>query len=469
MAMTDPNTNPSPVPKSRRSLAGVRVSAILEIAMFLGVALAADRIFFDGSRFRSAPQHPFWILVLLVAVQYGTNAGLLAALASSAALLAGNLPPQAISQDRFMWLFHIGQLPLLWFVSAVVLGELRMRQIRERAALGRELAETARREQVLADGYKRLNAVKEALETRVAGHLRTAVGMYESARAIEKLDPSEVLLGVADLIRSVMNPQKFSVYLLRNGSLELAVENGWAAEDGFPRHYAASTAIFQEIVGRQRVLTVANPDDAMALSGAGVIASPLAVPDTGRIIGMLKIEKLGFLDLNFSNVQTLKVLCQWIGAAYHNALCYQAARSESVVNTETELLSYSFLSRQLSLLTLLAKRIGFDLTMVVVRLENPDELDEDQRILVPRIFSDAVSKTLRQTDLAFDYRRTGTEFAIVLPAAPVEGARVVIGKLAGALEAELAPVAPAARFSFGVHAIHEMLAAAEEPLELQSV
>jgi GGDEF domain-containing protein len=117
----------------------------------------------------------------------------------------------------------------------------------------------------------------------------------------------------------------------------------------------------------------------------------------------------------------------------------------------------------------LAKRIGFDLTMVVVRLENPDELDEDQRILVPRIFSDAVSKTLRQTDLAFDYRRTGTEFAIVLPAAPVEGARVVIGKLAGALEAELAPVAPAARFSFGVHAIHEMLAAAEEPLELQSV
>jgi GGDEF domain-containing protein len=449
-------------------MAGVRVSAMLEIAIFLGVALAVDQIFLDGSRFRSAPQHPFWILVLLVAAQYGTNAGLLAALASSVALLAGNVPPQAISQDRFMWLFHVGQLPLLWFVSAVVLGELRMRQIRERAALGRELAETARREQVLADGYKRLNAVKDALETRVAGQLRTAVGMYESARAIEKLDPSEVLLGVADLIRSVMNPEKFSVYLLRNGGLELAVENGWAEEDGFSRRYAARTAIFQEIVGRQRVLTVANPEDALALAGAGVIASPLTVPDTGRIVGMLKIEKLSFLDLNFSHVQTLKALCQWIGAAYDNALRYQAARSESVVNTETELFAYSFLSRQLSMLTLLARRIGFDLTMIVVRLENPDELDEEQRILVPRAFSRAVSQTLRQTDLAFDYQRTGTEFAIVLPAAPVAGAHVVVGKLAGALEAELAPVAPAARFSFGVHAIHELLPATEEHLELQS-
>jgi polysaccharide biosynthesis protein PelD len=193
------------------------------------------------------------------------------------------------------------------------------------------------------------------------------------------------------------------------------------------------------------------------------------VPDTGRIIGMLKIEKLGFLDLTFSNVQTLKVLCQWIGAAYENAVRYQAARSESVVNTETELFAYSFLSRQLSFLTLLARRVGFDLTMIVVRLENPDSLTEEQRILVPRAFSHAASQALRKTDMAFDYQRTGSEFAIVLPAAPVQNAHVVIGKLAGALKEKLALEAPDARFSFGVHAIHEMTPAKEEHLELQSV
>jgi GAF domain-containing protein len=465
--MTDSGTDLTQAPQTRRSLAGIRVSAILEIVIFLGVALALDQILFDGSRFRLASQHPFWILVLLVTVQYGTNAGMLAALASSVALLAGNVPPQAITQDRFTWLFQIGQLPLLWFVSAVVLGELRMRQIRERGALAGQLAETAHREQVLADGYQRLSAAKDALETRVAGQLRTAVGIYQAARAIEKLDPSEVLLGVADLIRSVMNPEKFSVFLLRNDSLELAVEDGWTGEDNFPRRYAAGTAIFQEIVGRQRVLTVADPDDVPALLGAGIIGSPLVVPDTGRIIGMLKIEKLGFLDLTFSNVQALKALCQWIGAAYENARLYQAARSESVVNTQTELFAYSFLSRQLSFLTLLARRIGFDLCMIVVRLENPDELSEEQRTLVPRAFGHAATLALRKTDMAFDYQRTGTEFAIVLPAAPVKQAHIVIGKLAGALETELAPEAPEARFSFAVHAIHEM-PAKEDHLELLS-
>lgn len=441
---------------------------MVEIGLFLGAALAVDRIFFDGHRFLSAHQHPFWILVLLLAVQYGTNAGLLAAAASTVALLAGNLPPQAISQDRFDWLFQVGQLPLLWCVAAVTLGELRMRQIRERAALALRLSEAARREELLANAYERLRQAKEVLETRIAGQLRTAVGMYEAARAIEKLDPAEVLLGVADLVRSAINPEKFSLFLLGNGGLNLALEEGWLEADPFPKQYAASTSLFEEIVGRQRLVSVTAPEDALLLGAEGVVASPIVVPGSGRVAGMLKVEKLGFLDLNFSNLKMLQVLCQWIGAAYDNALQFQEARSESVVNAETELFAYSFLSRQLSLLTLLAQRVGFDLTMIVVRLANAGRLPEEQEAVVPRIFGRAVAGVLRKTDLAFDYQRTGSEFALVLPATPVAGARVAIGKLAGALEAALLVEAPDARFSFAVHVIHEA-GEVRGHMELQSV
>lgn len=441
---------------------------MVEIALFLGVALAIDQIFFDGHRFVSARHHPFWIPVLLLAVQYGTSAGLLAAAASIVALLAGNLPAQAISQDRFAWLFQVVQLPLLWCVAAVALGELRMRQIRERAALTLRLAEAARREEVLAGGYERLQQAKEVLETRIAGQLRTAVGMYEAARAIERLDPAEVLLGVADLVRSVMNPEKFSLFLLRNHGLDLALEEGWSEKDHFPRQYTASTSLFEEIVGRQRLVSVAAREDALLLAADGVVASPIVVPGSGRVAGMLKIERLGFLDLNFSNLKMLKVLCQWIGAAYDNALKFQEARSESVVNAETELFAYSFLARQLSLLTLLAQRIGFDLTMIVARLENAGEMTEEQEAAVPRIFSRAAAAALRKTDLAFDYQRTGSEFAILLPATPVAGARIAIAKMEHALQASLPVEAPGARFSFAVHVIHEM-ASVRGHMELQSV
>jgi len=446
---------PGPGRDPARTIAGIRLSAILEIALFFGGALLVDHFFFDGSRFRSASQHPFWIPVLLVSAQYGTNAGLLAAIAASAALLSGKLPPETILQDRFAWWFEIAKLPLMWFIAALILGELRTRQIHERAVLREQLAETSRREQVVASAYQRLSAVREALETRLASQMKTAVGLYQSVRAIEKLDPSEVLMGVAGLVRSVVNPEQFSTYLVRNGRLELVSAEGRSGHGGLRRHYGPETDLFIEIVGKQRVLSVANPGDTSVLEGAGVAAVPIVVRDGERVVGMLKIEKLGFLDLTFSSLQMLRALGQWIGSAYDNALRYQAEREKSVVNIETELLSYGFFSRQLSFLSALAARLRFHVTMVIVRLDNAGELLPDQRAAVPRAFGRAVSQALRKTDLAFDYQRTGTEFAIILPASRVGYPEVVIRKLRKSLAAELTDDAPGARFSFAVHVVHE--------------
>lgn len=452
----------------RGSIFGLRYTALVELCLLLALTLAVDRIFFDGTRFRSLALHPFWIPVLLLSAQYGTNAGLLAAIASTVALLAGNLPAQGLLEDRFVWLFETARLPLLWFAASIVLGELRTRQLRASEQARRDLDEACRRENVLVEAYKRLEAAKEALETRVAGQLRTALAMYEAARGIEKLDPSEVLLGVSTLVRSVMNPERFSLYLLQNGSLELVLAEGGTAEDVLPRFYRPETRLFQEIVGRQRVLSVANPEDEDVLEGDGMIAAPLVAASSGRVVGMLKIEKLGFLDLNFSNVQTFQVLCRWIGTAYENALRYQAARADAVVNSETELFAYGFLSRQLAMLELLARRIGFDVTMIVMRLENPEDLTAEEQIRVPVALSRTVKTVLRRSDLAFDYRRTGQEFALVLPATRVEGARLVIAKLAEALREELRTEAPQARFAFRVQAIHDTSVAQEVEADAQA-
>lgn len=306
----------------RRAVLGVPVAALVEIVLLLGAALLCDALFLGGKRFHSWSHHPFWIPVLLAAVQYGTNAGLFAALAATLAILAGHIPPQTLFQDRFAWLSGMVHLPLLWFVAAVVLGELRMRHIRATQALRQELGEASRRENVLAEAYRRLNTAKDALETRLASQMRTSLALYEAAKAIEKLDPAEVLLGVSKLVKSVMNPQ----------------------------------------------------------------------------------------------------------------------------------------------LRVLAKRIGFDVCMIVARIENLEELTTDQRSVTPVLFGRTVQKTLRRTDLAFDYQRPGSEFALVLPATPLEGARVVVAKLEDVLQLELAAEEIPARFSFAVQIIHDARNV-EEPVE----
>lgn len=451
--MTGEATSLNTERKPRRFF-GLRRSAVIEIAVYLGGALLLDTLVFEGVRFREVSPHPFWPLVLLIAAQYGTTEGLLAAASATAALLAGNIPEQSFSQDIYEYLFSIIREPLLWFAASVVLGELRSRQAQFLDTLREELQVSKKRGSDLAIAYQRMNKLKDGLEARAAGQLRTAVSMFQAARQIERLDPDQVLSGVVDVIRVAMNPEKFSVYLLHRDTLEMAVQSGWAVDDDFRRCFEPSSLMFQKVISRRQFLCAANPEDEAHLDRQGLLAGPLIQAETGTVIGMLKIEQMGFLDLHAGNVQTFKVLAEWIATAYANALRYKVAQSQSLQNEETHLLSYSFLSRQMEFLVDLARRVGFDVTMLVIRLDSSD-LAEDERHLVPIAFGEAVRSCLRATDLAFDYRHAGTEFSVVLPNTAVAGAKLVADKLQAKLAASLGDLAARVRFTIQIQPTFE--------------
>lgn len=448
---------------------GLRRAALVEVALYLGIAVVLDSLFFSGERFFTTTPHPFWPIVLLAAAQYGTSEGLVAAAAASLALLFGNIPPQSINQDIYDYILTISRLPLMWFVSAVVLGELRQRHIGERDELKTELGATVERESKLAGAYERLSIVKESLETRVVGQVRTAVTMYEAARTLEKQDPGEVLLGSVDIVRAVLNPERFSLYLLKGDALEVSIGEGWTAKHSGSRFFKSDSLIFQEIVGRQRILCMANPDDERILGPEGVLAGPLVDTREGQVIGMLKIESLGFLDLHFTNVQTFKVLCQWIADAYVNAMRYQDAQEDSVYSRETELFSHSFFVRQAEYLGTIAQRVGFDVSMILLRLENAADLTDEERRLIPGVFKKCTSSLLREVDLTFDYQIPGLQFCILLPKCSRDHAQLVADKFKAGFEADLRGQNVEARFGVTLKVIHkhdasvEMLRESNEP------
>ncbi len=63
-----------------QKLLGIRVSALVEIALFLIILTFFNKWLGDGNRFVDNPLHPFWIIILLVTVQYGTVEGIVATL-----------------------------------------------------------------------------------------------------------------------------------------------------------------------------------------------------------------------------------------------------------------------------------------------------------------------------------------------------------------------------------------------------
>jgi hypothetical protein len=325
-----------------------KTSPIAETVLFIAAVLVADVIWGPGDRFIHLDPHPFWVIVLFMAVQYGTTEALLATGACTIALLAGNMPAQAFGQSVHDYALQILLDPLLWMAASVLFGELRVRHRLLHNENVDLLQNAERRVALLSRAHGELTRAKERLETRLAGQLRTATGMIEAARTLETLDPNQVLEGASELVTTALNARAFSLFLLKGDSLVLVAARGWKGERDFAQRYHASAPLFREVVGAQRFVSVATAEGEAVLDRQGLLAGPLIHPHTGKLLGMLKVEDLSFLDFNLSVVHTFKALCGWIAAAYANAITHSEGRIE---DEKTQLFGMKYLDRQMEYMT----------------------------------------------------------------------------------------------------------------------
>lgn len=427
-AAAEPDEEPAP-----RLILGLRASAMVELVVFFAAAFAVDLLLLDGTRFRGVAPHPFWIPVVFLSVQYGTGEGLMAAIAAIVALYAGNLPEQGLTEDVYAYLYKVSITPLLWLIAAVVIGELRARQLTERAGLRAELRELRQRNDLIATAYHRLKDERARLESRVAGQLRTVFTTYEAAKAIEKLTVAEVIEGIPPLVRAILNPSRFSIYLLRDGVLKAAYTEGWRSDDRFERAFAPSTSIYQAIVGRHALLCAARAADEAELSGEGLLAGALKGQDSGEVIGMLKVESLPFMELHVHSVESFEILCEWIGVALARARRYERAASGGIFDADQLLFSEGVFARQTQFLASLGRRVGFESSILQVRPAPREPLDRGDREALSRAIGQATAEALRQVDLAFEPNLATGSFRVLLAGTPTAQARVAADKLEGAL------------------------------------
>ncbi len=408
----------------------VRSSALVEMALFFVVALAIDWWWGGADRFAGVEPHPFWIIVLLMAVQYGTREALVASGAATAALLVGHMPAQTFDRDAYQYAAEVLTRPLLWMAASVVLGELRGRHRDRQAETAERLLNAERKVDLLSRAHAELTETRTRLETRLAGQLRTAAGVLDAGRKVDALDPDRVLAGATELLRTALNAKASSVFILSGDALTLAAAEGRQDLPALQDRYGNASPLFREIVGAQRFLSVASPDGERALQGDGLMAGPLIDPSSGTLFGMLKVEEMSFIDFNLSSLQTFKAVCTWLAAAYGRALAHKRSQ---IQDEATHLYSMTFLERQTAYLTHLARRFNFDLAALEVQIPS-DDLSEAVRQALPAKLGALARELLRGTDLLFSHQPASLQFVVLLPGATAEGAAVVAEKLLTALQ-----------------------------------
>lgn len=432
-----------------RFLKSAQGVAYLEIALIMGLLVGIDYLIGGLDGYVGVNPSPYWIPVILISVQYGVFEGLvsafLASILSLGSALGGPILEDALTSgfdvalrdgvggdftsfnnEDYLIAWQYAAEPLLWLIVALMVGLLRERLRQRNQQLAQDLRDTRERERVLSNAYEQLLHTKEHLEIRVAGQLKTVFTLYQAAKAIEKLGPGEVLIGIADLVRAVMQPTKFSLYLLNGSMLEAVTNDGWEDDDAYARVFDSTSAVFQEVVGRRRIMSVVNTADERLLAGEGILAGPLTSVDTGEVVGMLKIEKLGFLDLHVASLENFRILSEWVGTAFANARRFRKAQGNMYFNDDRTLLSDTVYRQHTKFMKVLGENLGFDVTAVQLKAEGVDVLHQARRQAVVKAIGDVVKQHMSPMVQAFEYRQTGREFALILPTvnADVSGAEV---------------------------------------------
>jgi hypothetical protein len=427
----------SKVPVLPPRLFGLRTGALVLTGAAIIALFVIDMLFGDGTRFRDAVPHPFWALVILISVHYGTSEALIAALAATAALLVGNLPPMTPETQAFdLWLSAVSQ-PIGWFITGLGLGELAWRRIERIAVLEAKLKTAAAESQEIAGRYDALSAAHAGLRERMTSDLGNAVGLYRAAQALERQGPGDVLGGMADLVRQVLRPRSFSIFVLKDGALEQIVSDGWAQSSTRAERYTSVHPLYRAVVLGRRNLCAADRADETILESEGLLAVPLVCGETDRIVGMLKIEGLDFADLTAETLRNAKALGAWLGTAYARATAHAAADAGQMLSRERTVFSAGFFEHNSALLAALGRRAGFDVSLAIVNLPDHESVPETERGAVSEIVAKAVRESLRETDIAFEYRRTGWEFAVLLPMTDLEHARSVSDRLRASIDTHL--------------------------------
>lgn len=423
------NTRASrPDPWSRKVL-GLRVSALVETVLLIAIIVFMDASFGPGDRFFHAAVHPFWIPVLLVSAQYGLEDGLFAAAASSVVLIAFNVPPPAPGVDIIDQALALARNPAMWTLAALAVGGLAERHISR--ADGNERRARMLEDEVrgLRHSVERLSQANDSLATRAAGQLKTFASLYEAAKALDGESPAQVLMGAARLVRAALNANEYSIFLLNGTRLEAALCEGWHPQSRRIRALSPGMPLYDQVITRRAVLHAASTHGEALLAHQGVLAGPIQSPATGRVVGMLKIERMPFEEFTPAAVHNFRALCDWLGAALARAEDFRTARATSFLASDGALLSNTFMTRAEALLTRLAERENFALAALDIEIESMGARREQ----VSKLLAEATAAALRGTDLAFEGAR-GTGAHILLPGATGEAARAVAERFERALE-----------------------------------
>ncbi len=288
--------------------------ALFELAVLVAAIALADWAL-PGLDIAALEPSPYWVPVLLLSLQYGTIAGLLAAGAATIAHVLYGFPEQSIGENLFAYLLRIWALPMLWIGVALVLGQFRLRQIEVKQDLRRNLAQRTAEAQSLAGYAHDLEARCQRLERNIsAGAGSSSAAALDALVALMRA-PVDLNAALAGVSQTVLPGAALSVFSATPAGSTLVASSGWPEAPAWATDFGPAHPLYRAVAAERRSVCVLNMGDEVILSGQGLAACPIFAADSGRVIGIVKLETAGPSLLSRTTPEHLAVIARLVAPA----------------------------------------------------------------------------------------------------------------------------------------------------------
>jgi polysaccharide biosynthesis protein PelD len=273
--------------------------------------------------------HPFWIVVLAIAVRYGAVYG----------YLSGGMA--AITYTMLLWTrpgtafqlvsAHDLIQPFLMFVTGAVLGEIVQSREQQIVDLRVNQADLQRALSGLTQRCHALERIKTILEKQILFQTNSVLTLSIIGRKLQSLSVPDIHKGLAELITTTLEADACALYIAENGKLEFA--------SGYPevwhsRQWVLDTQdpLIQQVLREQRVISIRDLKNAGPYrSNQTLIAGPLLLDD-GELYGLVVVESIPFEAFSPSTLTQLEAILSWASLALRNALRYEQGQYQDALS-----------------------------------------------------------------------------------------------------------------------------------------
>lgn len=241
---------------------------LTELVLMFLIIFAVDAALKPGFDLLSSSPHLFWLAVILFSAVYGTGRGIMTALTAAALLWWHDWPAISAMADFYTVMLALGKEPVLWLLTAIVLGAIRDKSAAAEADLTDRIDEARLQLEALTKHADALRTHVGTLETHIA--MSSAVEIRQLWENLARLAdcPTESLeKQLQSAIDCALGPRKFSVW--QPGP------NGWEPTISAPLMQSIPASLTAELRQKGKALKLDPAISGLEGGAHAVLAAPV--------------------------------------------------------------------------------------------------------------------------------------------------------------------------------------------------